>query len=138
MTIIRTYSELMSLPTFEERFEYLKLSAKVGNQTFSGHRYLNQEFYRSPEWKSTRNKIIIRDDANDLADPNYPIQGRVYIHHLNPLTIEDIQNMSRRIFDPENLVCVSFDTHNAIHYSDADLLRKAPIVRTRNDTCPWR
>ena len=135
---IRTYSELITIPTFEERFEYLQLKGSVGKDTFGYDRYLNQVLYRSPEWKRLRNRIIIRDDGCDLACDGYDVYGKVLIHHLNPITVEDVLARSRKVFDPDNLVCVSHNTHNAIHYGDVDLLVTGPIIRTKNDTCPWR
>ena len=135
---IRTYSELITIPTFEERFEYLQLKGSVGKDTFGYDRYLNQVLYRSPEWKRLRNQIIIRDDGCDLACDGYDIYDKVLIHHLNPITVEDVLTRSRKVFDPDNLVCVSHNTHNAIHYGDVDLLATGPIIRTKNDTCPWR
>lgn len=135
---IRTYSELITIPTFEERFEYLQLKGSVGKDTFGYDRYLNQVLYRSPEWKRLRNKIIIRDCGCDLACDGYDIYGKVLIHHLNPITVDDVLARSRKVFDPDNLVCVSHSTHNAIHYGDVDLLVTGPIIRTKNDTCPWR
>lgn len=135
---IRTYSELITIPTFEERFEYLQLKGSVGKDTFGYDRYLNQILYRSPEWKRLRNQIIIRDDGCDLACDGYDVYGKVLIHHLNPITVEDVLARSRKVFDPDNLVCVSHNTHNAIHYGDVDLLVTGPITRTKNDTCPWR
>ena len=135
---IRTYSELITIPTFEERFEYLQLKGSVGKDTFGYDRYLNQVLYRSPEWKRLRNQIIIRDDGCDLACDGYDVYGKVLIHHLNPITVEDVLARSRKVFDPDNLVCVSHNTHNAIHYGDVDLLVARPIIRTKNDTCPWR
>lgn len=135
---IRTYSELITIPTFEERFEYLQLKGSVGKDTFGYDRYLNQVLYHSPEWKRLRNQIIIRDCGCDLACEGYDIHSKVLIHHLNPITVEDVLARSRRVFDPDNLVCVSHSTHNAIHYGDVDLLVTGPIIRTKNDTCPWR
>ena len=135
---IRTYSELITIPTFEERFEYLQLKGSVGKDTFGYDRYLNQVLYRSPEWKRLRNQIIIRDDGCDLAYDGYDIYDKVLIHHLNPITVEDVLARSRKVFDPDNLVCVSHSTHNAIHYGNVDLLVTGPIIRTKNDTCPWR
>ena len=135
---IRTYSELITIPTFEERFEYLQLKGSVGKDTFGYGRYVNQVLYRSPEWKRLRNQIIIRDGGCDLACDGYDIYGKVLIHHLNPITVEDVLARSRKVFDPDNLVCVSHNTHNAIHYGDVDLLATGPIIRTKNDTCPWR
>ena len=135
---IRTYSELITIPTFEERFEYLQLKGSVGKDTFGYDRYLNQVLYRSPEWKRLRNQIIIRDGGCDLACDGYDIYSKVLIHHMNPITVEDVLTRSRKVFDPDNLVCVSHSTHNAIHYGDVDLLVSGPIIRTKNDTCPWR
>ena len=135
---IRTYSELITIPTFEERFEYLQLKGSVGKDTFGYDRYLNQVLYRSPEWKRLRNQIIIRDGGCDLACDGYDIYDKVLIHHLNPITVEEVLARSRKVFDPDNLVCVSHNTHNAIHYGDMDLLVTGPIIRTKNDTCPWR
>lgn len=135
---IKTYSELITIPTFEERFEYLQLKGSVGKDTFGYDRHLNQVLYRSPEWKRLRNQIIIRDCGCDLACKGYDIHSKVLIHHLNPITVEDVLARSRKVFDPDNLVCVSHNTHNAIHYGDVDLLVTGPIIRTKNDTCPWR
>lgn len=135
---IKTYSELITIPTFEERFEYLQLKGSVGKDTFGYDRHLNQILYRSPEWKRLRNQIIIRDCGCDLACEGYDIHSKVLIHHLNPITVEDVLARSRKVFDPDNLVCVSHNTHNAIHYGDVDLLITRPIIRTKNDTCPWR
>ena len=135
---IKTYSELITIPTFEERFEYLQLKGSVGKDTFGYDRYLNQVLYRSHEWKRLRNQIIIRDGGCDLACNGYDVYGKVLIHHLNPITVEDVLARSRKVFDPDNLVCVSHNTHNAIHYGDVDLLVTGSIIRTKNDTCPWR
>ena len=134
----KSYSELITIPTFEERFEYLQLKGSVGKDTFGYDRYLNQMLYRSPEWKKLRNQIIIRDCGCDLACEGYEIYGRILIHHLNPITVDDVLDRSRKVFDPNNLVCITHNTHNAIHYGDASLLVTGPIVRTKNDTCPWR
>ena len=135
---IKTYSELITISTFEERFEYLQLKGSVGKDTFGYDRHLNQVLYRSPEWKRLRNQIIIRDCGCDLACEGYDIHSKVLIHHLNPITVEDVLARSRKVFDPDNLVCVSHNTHNAIHYGDVDLLVTGQIIRTKNDTCPWR
>ena len=137
MRTIRTYSEMKKLSSFEERFEYLKLSGKVGAETFGFERYLNQNFYRSKMWKELRNRIIIRDDGNDLAMDGYQIGGKILIHHLNPITKKDIEDMSEYMLDPEFLVCCSHNTHNALHYGDADLLPQLPVERKPNDQCPW-
>jgi hypothetical protein len=134
----RSYRNLILLPTFEERYDYLNLQGVVGESIFGFDRYLNQRFYTSREWRQFRNKIIARDDGNDLGLEGYPITGRVIIHHLNPLTIDDFEDNTEALFDPDNVICVSEDTHQAIHYGDKHLLPGAPIVRSRNDTCPWR
>lgn len=136
---MKRYSELIKLPTFEDRFNYLKLDGKIGEMTFGGNRYLNQRLYSDPEWKRVRNHVISRDRACDLAHPDYEMNSYVYIHHINPITKEDILNRSRKVFDPDNLVCVSFNTHQAIHYGSIDMvLNKAPVERKPNDTIPWR
>ena len=135
---IRTYSELITLQTFEERFEYLKLGGTVGKETFGFDRYLNQTFYKSQDWLHTRDQIIIRDNGCDLAVEGREIYGRILIHHINPITMEDIMNRSSWLFDPENLICTVKNTHDAIHFSDDSLLVKDPITRSKNDTCPWR
>ena len=137
-TNIRTYSELIQLPTFEERFDYLRLDGVVGKDTFGFDRYLNQQFYRSSEWKRIRNQVIVRDNGCDLGVDEYEIHGRILIHHMNPISIEDLQYMSDLLMDPEYLICVSHRTHNAIHYGDKSLIVTAPIERSQNDTCPWR
>lgn len=135
---IKTYSELVRLPTFEERFEYLKLKGSVGKDTFGHDRYLNQVFYSSMEWRRLRDEIIIRDNGCDLGIEGREIGGKVYIHHLNPLGTNDILTHSEYLVNPEYLICASFETHNAIHYGDINLLPRDPIERKRNDTCPWR
>lgn len=135
---IRTYSELITLPTFEERYEYLRLDGKVGVETFGFDRYINQLFYRSSEWKSIRNKVIIRDGACDLAIQDREIYGSVLVHHMNPVLLEDITNRTSILLDPEYLICTTLPTHNAIHYGDASLLITTPIERTKYDTCPWK
>ncbi len=132
------YSELVALKTFQERFEYLKLNGKVGLDTFGFDRYLNQAFYRSPEWKRTRDIVIIRDQGCDLGIPGHEIFGKIYIHHMNPIIQSDITEFNPDIFSPEFLICTSFNTHNAIHYGTKDILEVEPIVRTPNDTCPWK
>lgn len=136
--IIRTYSELITLPTFKERFEYLRLNGSVGEETFGFDRYLNQIFYRSQEWKSIRDYVIIRDNGCDLAAEGYDIYGKILIHHLNPIDTVDIIQNSKYLLDPEYLITTTHNTHNAIHYGDANLLISEPIIRTKNDTCPWR
>lgn len=137
--IIRTYSELIRLPTFEERYRYLRLAGAVGKETFGFDRYINQMLYqRSQKWKSARNEVIVRDNGCDLGMEDRQIYGKVLVHHMNPITLEDIENESDFLFNPEYLICVSHNTHNAIHYGDENLLITAPIERTRNDTCPWK
>ena len=138
MTTYKTYSELIKMEKFEDRFNYLSLVGIVGETTFGGHRYLNQILYRSEKWKSTRKEVIFRDNGNDLAHPDYSIAGSIYIHHINPITIDDILEQRPCVFDLENLICTTFRTHNAIHYGTADLLPKGAAERKRNDTCPWR
>ena len=139
MRTIRTYSELITLPTFEDRYEYLKLNGKIGEETFGFDRYINQQLYqRSQKWKSVRDKVIIRDNGCDLSMEGYEIWGKIIIHHMNPITTEDIERESDFVFNPEYLISTSLNTHNAIHYGDENLLIKAPIERTKYDTCPWR
>ena len=137
--MIRTYEELSKCQTFIQRFNYLKLGDKVGKETFGYDRYINQRFYKTPKWKKLRDEIIIRDDGCDLGHPDFPIYGRIIIHHMNPLTKDDIIHSSEYLLDPKYLVCVSHDTHNAIHYGNSDLLLvEEPVIRKPNDTCPWR
>lgn len=137
---IKTYSDLIKLNTFEERFEYLKLNdGRVGEDTFGHLRYLNQQFYKTTLWKHIKRDLIIRDNGCDLGVEGYEIEGRsVYVHHLNPITKNDIINRTEYLTNPEFLICTTFETHQAIHYGDISLLITSPIVRTRNDTCPWR
>ena len=136
---IRTYSELIRLPTFEERFEYLKLGGKVGKDTFGFDRIFNQKFYTSKEWKQVRDFVIIRDNGCDLAHKDHTIYGsKIIIHHMNPISLEDIENNTDILLNPEYLITTIHNTHNAIHYGDANLLPKDPIERTKNDTCPWK
>ena len=136
--MIKTYSELIELETFEERFDYLKLSGVVGLKTFGEDRYLNQILYNSGEWKSTRNDIIIRDNACDLGIEGREVSYRILIHHINPITIEDIERRRDCVFDPNNLISTSDNTHRAIHYSDESLLFILPQERKRGDTCLWK
>ena len=135
---IRTYSELILLPTFEERFKYLQLNGRVGEDTFGFDRYINQNFYRSAEWKRIRDLVIMRDNGCDLALEGYEIYGRILIHHMNPITVKDVELSTEYLMNPEYLICVTHNTHNAIHYGDEKLINKGPIVRTKNDTCPWK
>lgn len=140
MTTIKTYSELITLPTFEERFNYLQLNGSVGKETFGYDRIFNQRFYTSLEWRNLRHHIIVRDNACDLACKGYEIpKGQpIFIHHINPILLEDIENNTDILMNPEFLITTTFPTHQAIHYGGIDLLTLAPIERKRNDTCPWR
>lgn len=135
---IKTYSELIHLPTFEERFQYLKLSGAVGKETFGFDRYLNQNFYRSAAWKRVRDQVIVRDNGCDLGIDDRIIYGKILIHHMNPINDRDILDLTDILLNPEYLICVSHITHNAIHYSDESLLPSEPVVRFKNDTCPWK
>lgn len=135
---IKTYSELIALPTFEERYRYLRLDGKVGQDTFGFDRYLNQIFYRSQRWKAIRDEVIIRDNGCDLGVDGHEIYGRILIHHMNPITQYDIERETEYLLNPEYLITTMHNTHNAIHYGDENLLITAPIERTKNDTCPWR
>jgi len=135
----RTYSELSKLKSFEDRYEYLKLDGSVGEETFGFDRYLNQALYSSKEWKQLKNKILIRDEGCDLGVQGNKINKKAIIHHMNPITKEQIENRDPEIFDPENLITVSHSTHNAIHYGDKELLvRQKPVERKQGDTIPWR
>ena len=134
----RTYDELSQLKTFDERFQYLKLDGVIGADLFGYMRQLNQAFYTSALWKNVRNQIIIRDDGCDLGIPGHTIFGKLLVHHLNPLTKEDLINHSSRLVDPNNLITVSFDTHQAITYGDVALIQRDPIERSENDTCLWK
>lgn len=135
---IRTYSELIRYNTFRERYLYLKLSGKVGEDTFGFDRYLNQQFYKSKEWKSVRDFVIIRDGGCDLGIADRPIPSRIIIHHLNPITKDDILNQTDYLLNPEFMICTIKRTHDAIHYGDESLLYEGPVERSKNDTCPWR
>lgn len=135
---IKRYSELVSLPTFEERYRYLRLSGRVCEETFGFERYLNQVFYRSPEWRRIRDEVILRDCGCDLACKGREIFGQVIIHHMNPINAKDIRDRSDFLLNPEFLICTTPGTHQAIHYGDESLLIIAPVARTRNDTCPWK
>ena len=134
--MIRTYSELCKLNTFKERYDYLRLYGRVGKETFGFDRYLNQIIYKLPEWKSVRDKVIVRDCGCDLGMEGYEIGEKILVHHMNPITMDDIINHSQDIFNPEYLICVSHQTHNAIHYGDESQLILDPIERSPNDTCP--
>lgn len=137
--MVRTYSELIQLSTFEERFNYLRLNGIVANETFGFDRYLNQKFYKSPEWQRLRQQIIIRDQGCDMALRDHEINGSIIIHHMNPLSIDQIENNPELLLDPEYLICVSLDTHNAIHYGNGDYKDNTILVDRRpGDTTPWR
>lgn len=135
---IKTYSELITIPNFLDRFRYLKLDGRVGVGTFDHDRYLNQTLYKSLEWRRLRRDVILRDNGCDLAHEDYEIYGKIIIHHINPITVEDIVERSRKVFDLENVISCSLLTHNAIHYGDENLLMRGPIERLPNDTCPWK
>lgn len=138
MRRIRTYSELIRIPTFEDRYAYLRLGGIVGEETFGIERHMNQSFYRSPEWRKVRRDVIVRDNGCDLGMPGFQIYGPIIIHHIMPITLEDLEEGSDLILDPNNLICVSDRTHNAIHFGDKSLLPQVPIERRPGDTCPWR
>lgn len=135
---IKSYRELRRLLTFEERFKYLSLTGNVGESTFGFDRYLNQMLYKSKEWRRVRYMVIERDQACDLGIIGYEIGSQILIHHMNPITIEDIESGNQDIFDPEFLICTTYITHRAIHFGDESLLPKSPIVRSPNDTTLWR
>lgn len=146
---IRTYSEVITIPSFEDRYEYLRLDGRVGQETFGHDRYLNQILYTSQPWRRFRDKIIIRDNGCDLACEGYEVRSfrdrdgkihrpKILIHHINPITVDDVINNRTNVFDPENVICVTHNTHQAIHYGDSNLLFGPPIERSQNDTCPWR
>jgi hypothetical protein len=129
----------MKLPTFEERYEYLKIGGKVGEETFGFDRYINQIFYKSDEWQAVRDKVIARDNGCDLGMPDREIRGsNIIVHHMNPIRKQDILNRSEILLDPEYLISTVKNTHDAIHYGDSGLLIKDPVERSKNDTCPWR
>ena len=135
---IRTYSELIQLPTFEERYQYLRLGGRVGEETFGFDRYLNQIFYKSKEWLSIRDYVIVRDNGCDLGIEGRDIHERILIHHMNPISKEDILNRSDFLLNPEYLICTIKNTHDAIHYGDEGLLITVPRERSRYDMCPWK
>lgn len=138
--MMKSYTELIELPSYAERLEYLRIRGSVGAETFGTERYLNQLFYRSAEWKSLRRDVIVRDNGCDLAVPDLPITGKIFIHHLNPIGLDDIEYATKYLLSPEYLVCVSFDTHNAIHYGTASPYAATAEFKERkpNDTSPWR
>lgn len=136
---IRTYEELSKLKTFKERYEYLKLDGSVGEETFGYDRYLNQQFYKyDPDWKKIRDEVIFRDNGCDLGIEGREINGLILVHHMNPITKDDILNRSEYLLNPNYLITTIKSTHDAIHYGSEDLLMKDPVVRSKNDTCPWR
>lgn len=135
---MKTYSELIKLKTFEERLEYLIKANKIGDPTFGGNRYVNQIFYKSPIWKATRDKIIIRDHGCDLGIEGLEIYDRILIHHINPIDYDDLLEMNPNVLDPENLITTSFDTHNLIHYGSFEKVSTLDGMRRPNDTIPWR
>lgn len=138
MMSIKTYTKLITFPTFEERFQYLRLDGKVGEETFGFDRYLNQVFYRSQRWKKIRDLVIMRDNGCDLGVEGHEVYGKILIHHMNPITFKDIETESEFLINPEYLISTVHNTHNAIHYGDESLLYKDPVERARHDTCPWR
>lgn len=138
MTTKRTYSELITIPSFLDRYLYLKLGGVIGEETFGYERQLNQTLYRSGEWRRFRRDVIIRDKGCDLAHYDYEICDKILVHHIDPITPKDVLSRDPKIFDLENVVCVSLNTHNAIHYGDESLLLLDPIIRVPNDTCPWK
>ena len=135
---IRTYSELITLPTFEERYNYLKLGGKVGEETFGFDRFLYQDFLRSKEWKDIRDYVIVRDHGCDLAVEDREIFGKILIHHMNPIAVKDVLRRSEYLLNPEYMITTVKRTHDAIHYGDEDLLITMPVERYKNDTCPWK
>lgn len=135
---IRSYSDLVKIDDFIGRYRYLRLGGRVGSDTFGYERYLNQFFYRSKEWKSVRDFVIVRDEACDLGIKGRELESKIYIHHMNPISVKDLEERRDILLNPEYLITVSFDTHQAIHYGDENLLHKDPVVRTKFDTCPWR
>lgn len=137
-TGVKTYSELITIPSFLERFRYLKIGGQVGKETFGYDRYLNQILYKSGEWRRFRRDIILRDHGCDLACEGFDVYGKIIVHHIDPITIEDVVNRNPKVFDPENVISTSLDTHNAIHYGDENLLMIEPVERRPYDTCPWR
>lgn len=134
----KTYSELMTLPTFLERYRYLRIGGSVGKETFGYDRYLNQILYKTDKWKAFRRSIVIRDEGNDMGCEGFEVSERLTVHHIDPITVDDVLNEHPKVFDPENVICVSHNTHMAIHYGSEDTLIMAPPERRPNDTCPWR
>lgn len=135
---IRRYSELIRFHTFEERFKYLMLKGQVGKETFGFDRYINQRFYHSEEWRQVKNRVIARDLGRDLGIEGYDIYGRIYVHHMNPILVKDIEECSEYLMNPEYLITTTFATHNAIHYGDESFVNFSPKERSPNDMCPWK
>lgn len=135
---MRTYTELSQLYSLEDRFEYLRLNGEVGEELFGYARYLNQEFYHGAKWRDVRSKVIIRDRGYDLGVEGWKIVGNIYVHHMNPVTLQQLKDNDPILWDPENLICCSYDTHQAVTWGDPKLLPQPIIVRRPNDTCPWR
>lgn len=135
---IRTYSELSKIHSFEARYRYLRLGGRVGEETFGFDRYINQLFYKDPEWLAVRDKVIIRDNGCDLGIEGREIRTRIFVHHMNPIKKEDILHRTVFLLNPEYLICVTKNTHDAIHYGNENLLVKLPVERRKNDTCPWK
>lgn len=138
MSNIKTYSELITIPSFIERYRYLRIGGRVGIETFGHDRYLNQILYKTGEWKRFRRDIIVRDKACDLACEDYELYDKILVHHIDPITVEDVLRRDPKIFDPENVISTSLNTHNAIHYGNEDLLFTGLVERRPHDTCPWR
>lgn len=136
--MIKTYSELIRFKTLEERYQYLRIGGRVGEETFGFDRWMNQVFYKDPRWRDIRDEVITRDNGCDLGLEGYDIHGKIFVHHMNPVTKDDILYNFDSLLNPEFLISTSKRTHDAIHYGNEDLLPQSPIVRTRNDTCPWK
>lgn len=136
--MIKTYSELIRFKTLEERYRYLRIGGRVGEETFGFDRWMNQVFYKDPRWRDIRDEVITRDNGCDLGLEGYDIHGKIFVHHMNPVTKDDILHNFDSLLNPEFLISTSKRTHDAIHYGNEDLLPQSPIVRTRNDTCPWK
>lgn len=136
--MIKTYSELIRFNTLEERYRYLRIGGRVGEETFGFDRWMNQVFYKDPRWRDIRDEVITRDNGCDMGLEGYDIHGKIFVHHMNPVTKDDILYNFDSLLNPEFLISTSKRTHDAIHYGNEDLLPQSPIVRTRNDTCPWK
>lgn len=134
---MRTYDELLALDDYFDRYKYLRINQGVGERTFGGDRWLNQRFYQSREWKDIRNEVILRDNGFDMGDPDYPINGRIYVHHMNPMQPLDLKRGNAAVLDPKYLISVSMRTHQAIHYGDDGLLPKSLVARLPGDTVLW-